>query len=42
MAMTGGTVGKTYFVKKLNEKMYVNQRVATIRLIDTVNRNYVY
>ena len=37
MAMTGGTVGKTYLVNNLNEKMYVNQRVATIRIIKTVN-----
>ena len=42
MAMTGGTVGKTYLVNNLNEKMYVNQRVATIRIIKTVNIDYIY
>lgn len=30
MAMTGGTVGKSYLVTDLNEKMYLNQRVACI------------
>lgn len=33
MCMTGGTVGKTYCTTKLNEKMYLNQRVAAIRNI---------
>ncbi len=32
MAMTGGTVGKSYLVKSMPEKMVVNQRVATIRI----------
>ena len=34
MAMTGGTVGKSLLVKKLPEMMFVNQRVATIRIIN--------
>ena len=42
MAMTGGTVGKSLFVKKLPEKkMLLNQRVAIIRcngvLVDYIN-----
>ena len=42
MAMTGGTVGKSLFVKKLpEEKMLLNQRVAIIRcngvLVDYIN-----
>ena len=32
LCMTGGTVGKSYLVKKLNEIMMVNQRVATIKI----------
>lgn len=32
MAMTGGTVGKSYYVSKLPEPMVVNQRVATIKV----------
>jgi type I restriction enzyme S subunit len=32
MAMTGGTVGKSFLVKLLPEPMFVNQRVATIKL----------
>lgn len=32
LCMTGGTVGKSYFVQSLNEKMVVNQRVATIKV----------
>lgn len=32
MAMTGGTVGKSYFVNELHERMFVNQRVATIKI----------
>ena len=31
LCMTGGTVGKSLFVKRLEEKMMVNQRVATIK-----------
>ena len=33
MALTGGTVGKSLFVTEVPEKMAVNQRVATIKLI---------
>jgi type I restriction enzyme S subunit len=32
MAMTGGTVGKSLLVKVLPELMFINQRVATIKL----------
>ncbi|MCL1604996.1 restriction endonuclease subunit S [Phascolarctobacterium sp. ET69] len=40
LCMTGGTVGKSYFVKKLNEQMMTNQRVATIRSI-FVHQEYI-
>ena len=32
LCMTGGTVGKSYFVTSLKEKMVTNQRVATIKI----------
>ena len=32
LCMTGGTVGKSLFVKKMNEPMVTNQRVATIKI----------
>ncbi|MDO4935634.1 MAG: restriction endonuclease subunit S [Phascolarctobacterium sp.] len=43
LCMTGGTVGKSLFVRKLPENMVVNQRVATIRAIKIVPEylNYV-
>ena len=41
MAMTGGTVGKSYFVKSLPEPMVVNQRVATIKVSAIANPSYV-
>lgn len=41
MAMTGGTVGKSYLVKALPEPMIVNQRVATIKISARANPNYV-
>lgn len=34
--MTGGTVGKSYFVTDLPEKMVVNQRVATIKILKCI------
>lgn len=34
LCMTGGTVGKSLFVKLLEEKMMVNQRVAKIKIND--------
>ena len=40
LCMTGGTVGKSFFVTELNEKMVVNQRVATIK-VRTVLPEYV-
>ena len=40
LCMTGGTVGKSYFVKKMNEQMMTNQRVATIRNI-LVHQEYI-
>lgn len=42
MCMTGGTVGKSYLVKFLSEEMYVNQRVADIKILTPVNSDYVY
>ncbi|WP_031556447.1 restriction endonuclease subunit S [Lachnospira multipara] len=43
LCMTGGTVGKSYFVEKLPEKMMTNQRVATIKCLCDINEyvNYV-
>ncbi len=41
MAMTGGTVGKSYFVRSLPEPMVANQRVATIKVFATANPSYV-
>ena len=40
MAMTGGTVGKSYFVRSLPEPMVVNQRVATIKVSANANPSY--
>ena len=40
LCMTGGTVGKSYFVKRLEEQMITNQRVATIRSI-SVYQEYI-
>lgn len=42
LAMTGGTVGKSYLVKELSEPMLVNQRVASINLIKPVNEEYIH
>ena len=33
LCMTGGTVGKSYFVKEIPEPMMTNQRVATIKIL---------
>ena len=41
MAMTGGTVGKSYYVRSLPEPMIVNQRVATIKVSPEVNPSYI-
>ncbi len=41
LCMTGGTVGKSLFITKLDEKMVVNQRVATIK-VESVLPEYVY
>lgn len=41
MAMTGGTVGKSYLVKVLPEPMIVNQRVATIKVLEGACPTYV-
>jgi type I restriction enzyme S subunit len=41
MAMTGGTVGKSYFVRSLPEPMVVNQRVATIKVSAKANPSYI-
>ena len=42
MCMTGGTVGKTYHFKKLEEEYYVNQRVADLKCSNLINDDYVY
>jgi len=41
MAMTGGTVGKSYLVRVLPEKMVVNQRVATMKLLKHIAPEYI-
>ena len=41
LCMTGGTVGKSLFVTQLDERMVVNQRVATIK-VESVLPEYVY
>jgi len=41
MAMTGGTVGKSYFVRFMPEVMVVNQRVATIKVLDSAMPRYI-
>lgn len=42
MAMTGGTVGKSLYIKALpEEKMLLNQRVAIIRIQNCL-KEYVY
>ena len=41
MAMTGGTVGKSYFVRSMQERMVVNQRVAAIKVSDSALPSYV-
>ena len=41
LCMTGGTVGKSLYITKLDEKMVVNQRVATIK-VESVLPEYVY
>jgi type I restriction enzyme, S subunit len=41
IAMTGGTVGKSFFIQELEELMVTNQRVATIKLIEPVFEAYV-
>jgi type I restriction enzyme S subunit len=41
MAMTGGTVGKSYLVKEMPEPMIVNQRVATINICNPILPDYI-
>jgi type I restriction enzyme S subunit len=41
MAMTGGTVGKSFLVKSLPEPMVVNQRVATIKIATGVVPEFI-
>ncbi|RHV36740.1 restriction endonuclease [Ruminococcus sp. OM05-10BH] len=36
LCMTGGTVGKSYFVRNIEEPMMTNQRVATIKIIVSI------
>lgn len=42
MAMTGGTVGKSFHVKSLDEPMIVNQRVATIRASKAIASHFLH
>lgn len=43
MCMTGGTVGKTVFLGEINDKLYLNQRVAAIRIENNsiINNDYL-
>ena len=41
LAMTGGTVGKSYLVERVSEPMYVNQRVATIKMMKDIDARYI-
>lgn len=41
MAMTGGTVGKSLFVKEIKEPLLVNQRVACIKVSDNISSEYI-
>jgi type I restriction enzyme S subunit len=41
MAMTGGTVGKSYFIRSMPEPMVVNQRVATIKVSGSALPSYI-
>ncbi len=41
IAMTGGTVGKSLFVESVPEIMVVNQRVATIKIVNEINEAYI-
>ena len=42
MAMTGGTVGKSFHIKSLNEPMIANQRVATIRASKIITSHFLH
>ena len=42
MAMTGGTVGKSLLVSKLDELMVVNQRVATIKIGNYAEPKFIH
>ena len=42
MCMTGGTVGKSYHVKNLQDTFYINQRVADITVNKAILNDYVY
>lgn len=41
LAMTGGTVGKSYYIEELNEPMVVNQRVATIKINPILESRFI-
>lgn len=43
LCMTGGTVGKSFFVQNVEEQMMTNQRVATIKILGSIQEyvNYV-
>lgn len=42
MAMTGGTVGKALLIQEVLEDMFVNQRVANIKITDSSLPNFVF
>jgi type I restriction enzyme S subunit len=42
MAMTGGTVGKALLIQEVQEDMFVNQRVANIKITNSCLPNYVF
>ena len=42
MCMTGGTVGKCCLLNECPAKMFLNQRVADIRVSSSVNPQYIY
>ena len=41
LCMTGGTVGKSYFIEKIEEPLVTNQRVATIKISHILNSSYI-
>ena len=42
MCMTGGTVGKNILLENIDEDLYTNQRVATIKIKEGFIPKFVY